>query len=367
MKSSIYIGKVSGIKIFIHWTFFILIIWIIGTGIFKGDNAKQILFSVGFILTVFLCVVLHELGHALVAKHFKYRTRDIILLPIGGMARMEDLPENPKQELLVAIAGPVVNVIIASIVYPFVNLNESNMEVVTFEPNSNNFLLLLFIVNITLAIFNLIPAFPMDGGRIFRALLSMRMDRIKATSIAAYTGQVIAVLFFIIGLFYNPFLVLIAAFIFITARAENDQVRSKFLLKDYKVKDLISQHFYKIDQSATLNEAAKLLLNVESTSFLVTDQDDIIGILNRDELVNYIAEKGENSKVREAMVEVKFIKEEASLYEALKIFQKGKTTIMPVMNGPIFLGVLDLDNILELVMIKTATDKYAENKPPSGN
>lgn len=360
MKNSLYIAKISGIKIFIHWSFFILIIWIIISGILRRNNTFEILYSIAFILTIFCCVILHELGHALVAKRFHYKTKDIILLPIGGMARMDELPENPKQELLVAIAGPVVNVIIAGIVYPFIPWNEiRNTPLNELLIDENNFLFSLFFVNISLAVFNLIPAFPMDGGRVFRALLSMRMDRIKATAIAAYTGQTIAVLFFILGILFNPILALIAVFIFITAQAENDQVRSKFILQNYKVKDLASGHFHKLDQSATIMDAAKLLLSVQSTSFLIMNGEKIVGTLNRDGIIRALAEIGENANVSQAMnSKVEFVTEDTSLDKALKELENSKTTILPVGEDNSLSGVINLSDILELILVKTAIQKY---------
>jgi len=361
MKNSLYIGKISGIKIFIHWTFLILIAWIVGMGINRGNNFVQIIYSVGFVLAIFLCVVLHELGHALTAKRFNYITKDIILLPIGGMSRIDELPKDPKQELLVAVAGPLVNIVIAIVLSPFINWSQINASSLNqFTMNGNNFLLSLFAVNISLAVFNLLPAFPMDGGRVFRALLSIWMDRIRATAIAARTGQFIAILFFFLGLLYNPFLALIGIFIFIMAKAENDDVKSKYILHNYKVEDAMSHHYYKIEKTATIMDAAKLLIDAESSDFLITDHEKIIGTLNSDEIIKALVEKGEHVNVSEAMNnKVKFVTKDIALDEVMKEFSQNKETVMPVMEKNNLIGTVDMNNILKLIMVDRATQKHS--------
>lgn len=361
MKNSLYIAKISGIKIFIHWTFFILIVWIVAMSIRDGNNITQILYTLAFVLTIFACVVLHELGHALTAKKFNYITKDIILLPIGGMARMNALPENPKQEFLVAIAGPLVNVVIAGILLPFIpwsQIDPSTME--SFSISGGNFLFSLFAVNLTLAVFNLIPAFPMDGGRIFRAILSIWMSRVKATAIAAGTGQVIAFFFFILGILYNPFLALIGIFIFITAKAENEDVKSKFLLHNYKVEDAMSHHYYKLDKKDTIKDAAKLLIDVEPGDFLVTDNEEIVGTINSDQIISALRENGDSSRISEVMNDkVKFISKDLPLDEVMKEFSQNKETIMPVMDNSTLIGTLDMNNILKLIRVNDATQKHS--------
>lgn len=364
MKNSLYIAKVFGIKIFIHWTFFILIIWIAAMSMREGNNITQTIYSVAFVLAIFFCVVLHELGHALTAKRFNYITKDIILLPIGGMARMDELPENPKQELLIAVAGPIVNIVIALLLSPFINwsqINEASLD--KFALSGSNFLFSLFAVNISLAVFNLIPAFPMDGGRIFRAILSMWTGRVKATAIASRTGQFIAFIFFFLGILYNPFLALIGVFIFITAKAENEDVKSKYYLHNFKVKDAMSHHYYKLDKKSTIKDAAKLLIDVEPNDFLVTDNEKIVGTLNSDEIIKALVKKGENSKVEEAMnTKVKFISKDIDLDKVLKEFSQSNETIMPVMDNNTLIGTVNMKNILKLIMVNSAAQKHSETE-----
>ncbi|MDZ4810652.1 MAG: site-2 protease family protein [Bacteroidota bacterium] len=206
MKNSLSIGKIAGIQIFIHWSFPLIILWIIFSNVRSGLNTEQIIWSVLFVLTLFVCVTLHELGHALAAKRFHIKTKDITLLPIGGVARLENMPEKPMQELIVALAGPAVNVIIFLILYIALQIASIPFDFTAITHiTADNFLFNLAILNIWLAVFNMIPAFPMDGGRVLRALLAMKLNRSLATQIAGRIGQVIAMGFVLLGFFWKSF------------------------------------------------------------------------------------------------------------------------------------------------------------------
>lgn len=236
MKGSLNLGKIAGIGVKVHWTFMLLILWVVFLELTRGSNLQSILWSIFFVLALFACVVFHELGHALTARKFKIGTRQITLLPIGGVASLEAMPEDPKEEFLVAIAGPAVNVVIALALYLVVPMEEflkqdpEMLEETMSAINAGNFLFYLFSANVMLVVFNLIPAFPMDGGRVFRALLSMKFDRVTATQMAARLGQGVAFLFFLIGLLYNPILILIAIFVYFGAQGENMMVQQLKLL-----------------------------------------------------------------------------------------------------------------------------------------
>src|SRR5215203_4058606 len=218
MKWSLYLGKISGIKIFIHWTFLILIGWIFLMHAQAGNDLSEGLWGVIFILALFACVVLHELGHALTAKRFKIVTRDITLYPIGGIASMESLPDKPGQELLVALAGPAVNVVIAAGLWIYMQSADLMPDLTKLKSSDEiqnvPFVFNLFAANVVLVVFNLIPAFPMDGGRVLRAILAFKMDRTKATRIAATIGQFMAMIFVFFGFFFNFWLVFIGLFVF---------------------------------------------------------------------------------------------------------------------------------------------------------
>jgi Zn-dependent protease len=213
------LGKIAGIDVFVHATFFILLAWVALSAYQSSGRIAAAASGVASILTVFGVVVLHELGHALTARRFGIATRDITLLPIGGVSRLERMPEDPRQELQVALAGPAVNIALAAAAYAaFLVLGLGAIDHVSVMEGS--FLTRLFSINVSLALFNLIPAFPMDGGRVFRALLALRMDRARATEVAARTGQALALVFALAGLVWNPMLLLIALFVWMGASQE---------------------------------------------------------------------------------------------------------------------------------------------------
>jgi Zn-dependent protease len=233
MKGSFKLGNIAGIGVFIHWTFSILIVFIIYSNYRAGQNMEQILWSLLFVLSIFATVFLHELGHALAAKRYGIKTTDITLLPIGGLARLERIPEKPTEELVVAIAGPLVNIVLALLTLLFITVPSwgAITEQLTIGVGLHNFFLYFFIVNIWLSLFNLIPAFPMDGGRVLRAILSMGMQRHSATEIAARIGQLLAIGFVFLGFYSNPFLIFIGLFIILGAQGELELTKAGFLLK----------------------------------------------------------------------------------------------------------------------------------------
>jgi len=226
MKWSFKLGTLAGIAVYVHATFFILIAWLVMNGWQAGQSPLEILADIGFVLALFGCVVLHELGHALMARRFGIRTRDVTLLPIGGIARLERMPDNPRQELWVALAGPAVNVVIAGVLgFWLVLFGLLSGGVLSSAVGS--FTARLMLVNLALVAFNMLPAFPMDGGRVLRALLAQRMRYVDATDLAAKVGRGMAVVFGIAGLFWNPMLVLIALFVWFGAGQEAEMVRRR--------------------------------------------------------------------------------------------------------------------------------------------
>ena len=357
MKANLNLGRICGIKIKIHWTFLFLIAWIVFDEIKRGGNMDSVLFNVSFVLAVFLCVVLHELGHALTAKRFGINTKSITLLPIGGMASLDKLPESPKQEFLVVIAGPFVNTAIAVLLYFIIPVQEyANLNITeTFETLKNftlqNFLFYLFIVNIGLVLFNLIPAFPMDGGRILRALLAMKMNRVKATQIAASIGQFIAVIFLLIGLLYNPILIFIALFIFIGAYAENQMVQHLALLSGHKVGEAMLLNITTFKPTDPLEVVVNKIITGTENNFVVVEDGAVKGILYHKSIIE---NSNKNILVADVMnTTFKTIKNSDNLKNIYQLIYSDKQEFIPVVNNGKLLGAIDAINLSEYLLIQS--------------
>ncbi len=363
MKWSLYLGKIAGIKLFVHWTFMIIVIWIFWMYYRIDNSIQQGLEGVFFILALFACVTLHELGHALTARRYKIQTKNITLLPIGGLAQLERMPEKPYQELWVALAGPAVNVVIASILFIVLYYTGNIPTEITTEEQvlSLGIGFKLLIANVILAVFNLIPAFPMDGGRVLRALLSMRLDRGKATRIAATVGQILAIGFVFTGLFYNFFLIFIGIFIYLGAGAESAFETTKVILSQYKVRDALMQKFTRLAPTDTLEKAVQILLNSQEQSFIVMENEKAAGILTKNELIKGLSESGKNTPVADVMVkEFTSLKPEMGLHEAFQQLTLNSGTVSPVYENGTFIGIVDRENINELLLISQALKKNEE-------
>lgn len=358
MKANLNLGRISNIKIQIHWTFFFLIAWIVLVELNRGGSAESILFNIALVLAVFSCVVLHELGHALTAKRYGIATKNITLLPIGGVASLDKIPEAPKQELLVASAGPLVNLIIALLLYFLIPIKDftNNNFTETLEYLTSftfkNFLLYLFIINIAIFAFNLIPAFPMDGGRIFRALLSFRIKRVKATQIATNFGQFIAMLFLLIGFLFNPLLIFIALIIFLGAYSENKYVQSMSLLKGHKVNEAMLKDITKIHPENTINDVIEVLLSGSETNFVVADNKGVIhGLLYHENIIK-------NSKNRTLLVRdimdksFKSLDYDSGLTSAFRLITSKNHPFFPVLKNKKLVGAIDLNNLNEFIMLQ---------------
>jgi Zn-dependent protease/predicted transcriptional regulator len=361
MKGSLKLGTIKGIGIFVHWTFSLLIAFIIYINYSSGYSAIQIAWSVLFILCVFVSVFLHELGHSFAAKLFNIGTKDITLLPIGGVSRLETIPEKPKEELIVTFAGPLVNVVLALITGLFISFPDTSVALaneLSAGVNASNF----FLVNIILAVFNLIPAFPMDGGRVLRALLSFKFERHIATKIAARIGQFLAIGFMLLGFLYNPFLIFIGLFVIMGAQMESKHADSKYSLKGYKVRDVLMKQYISIDAGEPIKTAIDLLLDSQSKTFLITENNEPIGTLNRDQIIIALSEKGENVVISSAMNKnLIYLDVETLLENIFELVYKNKTNLMLVMENNKLVGTLDTENLLEFLLIKGVKSKNANS------
>jgi Zn-dependent protease len=364
MRWSLRLGSVSGIGIYIHWTFLILIGYVIWMN--AGAGTTPTLMAVALTLSVFICVVLHELGHALMAQRFGIRTRDITLLPIGGVARLERIPDNPTQELLVAIAGPLVNVIIAGALLLGLVIG-GRLPSVPDElrrlaenpgaaPSGLGFLLKLFTINVMLVLFNLLPAFPMDGGRVVRALLAHWMDYARATRIAAVIGQVMAMLFVAWGLFGGgPFMVIIGIFVFLGAQSEAQLAEVRADLSGVPVRDAMLTHFEVLPATGNLATASGILLAGSQQDFPVMDGERIAGVLTRADLFRAMASSGPDTPITSVMRrDCRPVEENDRLFRVFQRMQETGCPIVPVTRRGQLVGLVTLENVGELMAIKSA-------------
>ncbi len=358
MKWSWKLLEVAGIGVFIHWTFLILIAWLVAAHVSEGQSAAATAEGVAFVLAVFACVVAHELGHALMARHFGIRTRDITLLPIGGVARLERMPEEPGQELSVALAGPAVNVVIGAALFLVVDVlhglgafSVSNLAVV-----GGLFLVKLMGVNVALAVFNLLPAFPMDGGRVLRAVLARRIDYVRATQIAANFGQAMAIFFGILGLFAGNWIWLfIALFVYLGAQQEAHMVQVKALLRGVPVRAAMITNFRALAESDPLSGVLLELLAGYQHDFPVLENDQIRGILTRNDILAAVAERGQELRVGEVMHrDCGTVDESAMLEDTFQRMREGACGALPVIRQGRLVGLVTLENVGEWMMIQSA-------------
>ena len=364
MKWSLKLGSFAGIGVYLHWTFALLIGWIFLAHLGAGHTPGQALAGVGFIMALFLCVVLHEFGHALTAKHYGVRTRDITLLPIGGVARLERIPEKPMQEFWVAVAGPAVNAVIAAALLVVLLLLDRADELLAIQGFQGGFLARLMWVNLFLGAFNMLPAFPMDGGRVLRALLAIRIGRRRATAVAANIGQAMAILFGIIGLFHNPFLIFIAVFIYLGAQGEADYVETQSALAGLCVRDAMMTRFRTLSAHDSLAKAVEELLAGSQQDFPVIEDGQILGILRRNDLVKALADGRHGATAGDVMCrECGPVNATDVLTSTLESMATNQWATVPVLGGGRIVGLLTLENIGELIMVNAAI----AGKPKTGS
>lgn len=347
MGRSLSLGTIAGIRLQMHWTFLLLVGWVLLTNLLGGNTIFGSVLSVVFLLMLFGCVVLHELGHALAARMFGVPTEDITLLPIGGVARLQRIPKKPLQEIVIALAGPAVNVVIAAALYLLL-APAGGFSSVLSAPFAGGMLQQLLAVNIVLVAFNLLPAFPMDGGRVLRALLALVFDYGKATRIAATLGQVCAAGFALLGL-TNPFLFLIAAFIFLGAAAEARQVSIQEQLGDHLVRDGMVRNFRVVPAYATLDSVADYVLDTHQQDFPVVDEGQLVGMLRRDDVLRAL-EEGQPVEVAQIMDrEIHPVDESEELTSILEQTGNQGTGVLPVTKAGALTGLLDPRQMLQVV------------------
>lgn len=345
-----------GIDISVHFTFLLLILFLLLT------NHLDFTFLV---LLVFGCVLLHELGHALMARQFGVQTRGIVLLPIGGLAQLERIPTNPWEELAIALAGPAVNVVLGIAFLATAIWIHGVGGLFSPEVGENPLLVQLMGVNVTLFIFNLIPAFPMDGGRVLRALLALKLDYVRATRLAARTGQWLAILFGLGVLFFpqtlNPILILIAVFVYLAAGAETSVVERRHRLQGKKVSEAMVTSFERLRPETYLWRAVEHLLGGEQADFPIERDGELLGILTREDLIEGLARRGESFTVQDTPFHsVEPLDAGDALEDAHDSLERQGVSSLPVVSRGELVGLLSRETLLRYALVRNAIEEHEQ-------
>ncbi len=375
MRWALRLGRIAGTEVRIHLTFFLLLAWLAVADYQAGGWGEALHWTV-FTCLVFFCVLLHEFGHALAARHYGIRTPDITLFPFGGVARIERMPEKPSEEIVIALAGPMVNVVIAVVLW---------LALAAFPPSDRNGTMSLASslpqqllgVNLMLLLFNLIPAFPMDGGRVLRAALAMRLGHDRATQIAACIGQMLAVALGLVGAFgisalgvpQNPVLILVAFFVFRAAANEAGAAQMKSVTRGLSVSAAMVTEFKALPRNASLGEAADVLLHTSQHEFPVTDPDGTLrGIFTRSELVAALRESGPDISVLGVMREdFPIVHPRTPFDEAFQMMQRRGCPVLPVTDEEgRLVGLFTMENIGEMLMVRSAIAQSRGGQPKGG-
>src|SRR3989454_1442790 len=368
MKWSWKLATVAGIGLYVHATFFLLIAWVGVTYWLAGGSAAA-LSGIAFILALFACVVLHELGHALTARRYGIRTRDITLLPIGGVSRLERIPDDPRQEVWVSLAGPAVNVAIAAILYAWLLLSQTWRPLSALTMAGGPFLERLLLVNVSLAVFNLLPAFPMDGGRVLRALLAMRMDYVRATQVSAHVGQAMALVFGLFGLFTNPFLVFIAFFLWIGAAQEASMVQMRTALSGIPVSRAMLTDYHTLAPEDPAKRVLELILAGSQQDFPVVDGGQggqagrVAGVLLRSDVLKALAQRASDWRGRCGICREFEVVDAADMLDtAFARLQACNCHTLPVTSRGALVGLLTMESVGEFLLIQSALARSPQTR-----
>jgi Zn-dependent protease/CBS domain-containing protein len=365
MSWSFNIGRIAGTAILVHVTFVLFLGWIFVASWVAGgpESAWQ---ALAFMLLLFACVVAHEFGHIFTARAFGVTTPDVVLLPIGGVARLERIPEEPWQEFLIAIAGPLVNVVIAIVLVLLAGAQVNAVNLYAVENPAASMIDRLAAVNLFLAVFNMIPAFPMDGGRVLRAVLAARMGYVRATEIAAFVGQGVAFALGFIGLLYNPLLIFIAIFVYLAASSEAHLVAIRAMSRGVPVSAAMMTQFATLTPEAHVEEAVQTLLRTSQGEFPVVDATGKpVGLLGRSDLIRALKERGPDARVGDAMATtVPTIAQRRCLDEAFRMLQEKSAPAVAVVDATgRLVGLVTSETVGEMLMLHEALPAGARFGP----
>jgi Zn-dependent protease/CBS domain-containing protein len=356
MSWSLNIGRVAGTVVRVHLTFLLFLAWIFAASYASG-GATTAWDSLSFMVLLFLCVLLHEFGHIFTARAFGVPTPYVTLLPIGGVAQLERIPEEPWEEFLIAIAGPLVNVVIAAVLVYLLGAELQTRAAAAVDNVGIPLLDRLASVNLFLALFNMIPAFPMDGGRILRALLASRFGYVRATEIAASIGQFVAFALGFIGLMFNPILIFIAIFVYLAASAEAHVVALRAASRGVPVTYAMMTQFATLSPHAHVDEAVQTLLQTSQSEFpVVDDSGKPVGVLGRADLIRAIKTRGADARVSDAMTaELPTVSHRVTLEQAFKLLQQKSASAVGITDAAGKLaGLVTSETIAEMMMLQEA-------------
>jgi Zn-dependent protease/CBS domain-containing protein len=359
MSWSLNIGSIAGTAIRVHITFLLFLGWIFAASWASG-GAAEAWQGLVFMLLLFACVVAHEFGHIFTARAFGVTTPDVTLLPIGGVARLERIPEAPREEFLIAIAGPLVNVAIAIVLLIVGSGHLDTGSLAAVENPQVSLIDKLAAVNLFLAVFNMIPAFPMDGGRVLRALLASRLGFVRATEIAAMIGQGTAFALGFLGLFYNPMLIFIAIFVYLAAAGEAHAVALRAMSRGVPVTTAMMTQYATLTPEAHVDEAVQTLLRTSQSEFPVLDgAGKPVGLLSRQDLMKAVRERGPDARVVEAMsTNLPTLGHRQCLDEAFRMLQEKSVPAVAVVDAAgKLVGLVTSETVGEMMMLHEALPK----------
>jgi Zn-dependent protease/CBS domain-containing protein len=365
MGWSINIGTIAGTVVRIHLTFLLFLGWIFLAGWYSG-GANAAWSGLAFMILLFACVLAHEFGHIFTARYFGVATPTVTLLPIGGVAQLERIPEKPSEEFLVAIAGPLVNVAIAIVLVVVFGASLDARNLTSMDSSAVHMLDRLAVVNVFLVVFNMIPAFPMDGGRVLRALLATRLGHVRATEIAASIGQVVAFGLGFLGLFGNPLLIFIAIFVYLAAASEAQLVAIRAMSRDVPVNAAMMTQIARLSPDAHIDEAVTTLLQTSQSEFPVVDADGrLAGVLSRADMIRALKERGPDARIAEAMTkDIPTIGHRACLDEAFRLLQEKQAPAVGVVDAAgRLVGLITSETVGEMLMVREALPQGARVGP----
>jgi len=359
---SFKIGRAFGIDVKVHWTFFLLLAFFGYVGFRDSGSAASALVTIGIVVALFFCVLLHEYGHSLVAQRLGSEVQDITLLPIGGLARMKTLPERPIDEVKVAVAGPLVNVVLAPVFFGLALLFGGSLSVPTNilagVDSLGQAFAYLGVINVALVVFNMIPAFPMDGGRVLRGLLATRLGPVRATEISSTVGQAFAILFIVFGFLSNNFLLaLVGFFVFLGASGESQMVRQREQMRGLAVSDVMGtkRRTETVTPYHNFGQILDSVIHGYQEDFPVVDEDgELVGIITRKEIMAAAHSPDRYSSVRDLMkTEFPTISPDADLFtDGYRVLQESGLRALPVVKDGNLVGMLTTDDVGQAALLR---------------